>query len=72
MQADLASVQAHPSSNRASPVDSVEQAVRVEAFDEALKEFQSMPDNDPPGPWEEAMRDLNAHRPHRPLFDGIL
>jgi hypothetical protein len=55
-----------------SPINPVEQALRVQAFDEAVKEFQSMPDNDPPGAWEEAMRDLDAHRPHRTLFDGIL
>jgi hypothetical protein len=44
----------------------------VKAFDEGLKEFDSMPDNDPPGAWEEAMRDLDAQRPHRKLFEGIV
>jgi hypothetical protein len=72
VQAERGSVQADPSSNRMSPINPVEQALRVQAFDEAVKEFQSMPDNDPPGAWEEAMRDLDAHRPHRTLFDGIL
>ena len=31
-----------------------------------------MPDEDPPGAWEEAMRDLDAQRPHRKLFEGAM
>jgi hypothetical protein len=31
----------------------------------------AMPDEDPPDAWEEAMRDLDAHRPHRKLFGGL-
>jgi hypothetical protein len=30
-----------------------------------------MPDEDPPGAWEEAMRDPDEHRPHRKLFEGL-
>jgi len=51
---------------------SEEQTRLIQAFDDALQEFQSTPDDDPPGAWEEAMRDLDAHRPHRKLFEGIL
>jgi hypothetical protein len=60
------------SAHRLLPITPVEQARRVQAFEEALQEFDSMPDNDPPGAWEEAMRDLDTHRPHRKLFEGIL
>ena len=31
----------------------------------------ALPDEDPPGAWEEAMRDLDAQRPHRKLFEGL-
>jgi hypothetical protein len=31
----------------------------------------AMPDEDPPGAWEEAMRDLDAQRPHRKLLEGL-
>jgi hypothetical protein len=58
--------------HRLSPITPVEQAKRVQAFEEVLQEFDLMPDNDPPGAWEEAMRDLDAQRPHRKLFEGIL
>jgi len=58
--------------HRLLPITPVEQARRVQAFEEALQEFDSTPDNDPPGAWEEAMRDLDAHRPHRRLFEGIV
>jgi len=60
------------SAGRLVPITPVEQARRVQALEEALQEFDSMPDNDPPGAWDEAMRDLDAHRPHRRLFEGIV
>jgi len=62
----------HAFAHRLLPITPDEQARRVQAFEEALQEFDSMPDNDPPGAWEEAMRDLDAHRPHRKLFEGIV
>jgi hypothetical protein len=36
-----------------------------------VERMLAMPDEDPPGAWEEAMRDLDAHRPHRKLFEGL-
>lgn len=71
-QTDPGSAQGDLASNGTSSINSDEQARRVQAFEDALQEFRSMPDNDPPGAWEEAMRDLDAHRPHRKLFDGIV
>ena len=62
----------HASAHRLLPITSVEQARRFQAFEEALQEFDSTPDNDPPWAWEDAMRDLDAHRPHRKLFEGIV
>jgi len=60
------------SAHRLVPITPVEQARRVQAFEEALQEIDSMPHNDPAGAWDEAMRDLDAHRPHRKLFEGIV
>jgi hypothetical protein len=51
-----------------TPNEQAEKARAVAAFVERMLE---MPDDDPPGAWEEAMRDLDAHRPHRKLFEGL-
>ena len=42
-----------------------------EAIADLVERMLAMPDEDPPGAWEEAMRDLDAHRPHRKLFEGL-
>ena len=48
-----------------------EQARRARAIARLVEEMLAMPDEDPPGAWEEAMRDLDAQRPHRKLFEGL-
>ena len=50
----------------------VELATRnAQAIADLVERMLTMPDEDPPGAWEEAMRDLDAHRPHRKLFEGL-
>jgi hypothetical protein len=53
------------------PISAEEQAVNARAVAELVERMLTMPDEDPPGAWEEAMRDLDAHRPHRKLFEGL-
>jgi hypothetical protein len=48
-----------------------EQARKARAIATLVEEMLAMPDEDPPGAWEEAMRDLDAQRPHRKLFEGL-
>jgi hypothetical protein len=55
---------------RVLPLTPEEQARNARAIAAFIEEMAAMPDEDPPGAWEEAMRDLDAHRPHRKLFEG--
>jgi hypothetical protein len=55
---------------RVLPITPEEQARNARAIAALIEEMLAMPDDDPPGAWEEAMRDLDAHRPHRKLFEG--
>jgi hypothetical protein len=55
---------------RILPITPEEQARNARAIAALIEEMMAMPDEDPPGAWEEAMRDLDAHRPHRKLFEG--
>ncbi len=48
-----------------------EQARDARAIAEFIERLLSMPDEDPPGAWDEAMHDLDAQRPHRKLFEGL-
>jgi hypothetical protein len=48
-----------------------EQAHHAQAIAAFVERMLSMPDDDPPGAWEDAMRDLDAQRPHRKLFQGL-
>jgi hypothetical protein len=48
-----------------------EQAQKARAVAAFVDKMLAMPHEDPPGAWEEAMRDLDAHRPHRRLFEGL-
>jgi hypothetical protein len=48
-----------------------ELARNAKAIAELVDRMLAMPDEDPPGAWEEAMRDLDANRPHRKLFEGL-
>ena len=56
---------------RVLPITPEEQAQKALAIAGFVDKMLAMPDEDPPGAWEEAMRDLDAHRPHRKLFEGL-
>jgi hypothetical protein len=56
---------------RVLPITPEEQARNARAIAAFIERMRAMPDDDPPGAWEEAMRDLDAHRPHRKLFEGL-
>ena len=56
---------------RFRPITWEEQAEKARAVAAFVEKMLAMPDEDPPGAWEEAMRDLDAHRPHRKLFEGL-
>jgi hypothetical protein len=56
---------------RVLPVTPEEHAQKARAVEVFVDKMLAMPDEDPPGVWEEAMRDLDAHRPHRKLFEGL-
>ncbi len=56
---------------RVRPISPEEQAQKARAVAAFVEKMLAMPDEDPPGAWEEAMRDLNAQRPHRKLFEGL-
>jgi hypothetical protein len=53
------------------PHHAEEQARDAGAIADLVERMLAMPDEDPPGAWEEAMRDLDAQRPHRRLFEGL-
>jgi hypothetical protein len=56
---------------RVLPITPEEQARDAKAIAAFVELMYALPDDDPPGAWEEAMRDLDAHRPHRKLFEGL-
>ncbi len=56
---------------RVLPITPEEQARNARAIAAFIERMKTLPDEDPPGAWEEAMRDLDAHRPHRKLFEGL-
>ncbi|MFI5455910.1 MAG: hypothetical protein ACHRXM_10715 [Isosphaerales bacterium] len=56
---------------RVLPITPEEQARDARAIAAFVERMLAMPDEDPPGAWEEAMRDLDAQRPHRKLFEGL-
>ena len=49
-----------------------EQAKDARAVASFVERMFALPDEDPPGAWEDAMRDLDAQRPFRKLFEGLL
>jgi hypothetical protein len=55
---------------RGRRITAEDQALKAQAIAKLVAEMLAMPDEDPPGAWEEAMRDLDAQRPHRKLFEG--
>jgi hypothetical protein len=64
-------VPCNDASGRVLPITPEEQARNARAIAQLVERLLAMPDEDPPGAWEEAMRDLDAHRPHRKLFEGL-
>ena len=64
-------VPCNDSRGRVLPITPEELARNAKAIADLVERMLAMPDEDPPGAWEEAMRDLDAQRPHRKLFEGL-
>jgi hypothetical protein len=64
-------VPCNDATGRVRPITPEEQVKKARALAAFVEKMLAMPDEDPPGAWEEAMRDLDAHRPHRKLFEGL-
>jgi hypothetical protein len=64
-------VPCNDATGRVLPITPEEQARNAQAIAAFAERMLAMPDEDPPGAWEDAMRDLDAHRPHRKLFEGL-
>jgi hypothetical protein len=64
-------VPCNDATGRVRAISAEEQARNAQAIAAFVDLMLAMPDEDPPGAWEEAMRDLDAHRPHRKLFEGL-
>jgi len=64
-------VPCNDATGRVLPITPEEQARNARAIADLVERMLAMLDEDPPGAWEEAMRDLDAQRPHRKLFEGF-
>ena len=64
-------VPCNDATGRVLPITPEEQAQDAQAIAAFVELMFALPDDDPPGAWEEAMRDLDAQRPHRKLFEGL-
>ncbi len=64
-------VPCNDATGRVLPITPEEQAQDAKAVAAFVELMFALPDDDPPGAWEEAMRDLDAQRPHRKLFEGL-
>jgi hypothetical protein len=64
-------VACNDATGRVRPITPEQPARNAKAIAAFVDLMLTMPDEDPPGAWEEAMRDLDAHRPHRKLFEGL-
>jgi hypothetical protein len=64
------SVPCNDATGRVLPITPEEQAQDAQAIAAFVELMFALPDDDPPGAWEEATRDLDAQRPHRKLFEG--
>ena len=67
----LRPVPCNDATGRVLPITPEEQAQDAKAIAAFVELVFALPDDDPPGAWEEAMRDLDAQRPHRKLFEGL-
>ena len=63
-------VPCNDATGRVLPITPEEQAQDAQAIAAFVELMFALPNDDPPGAWEEAMRDLDAQRPHRKLFEG--
>jgi hypothetical protein len=64
-------VPCNDATGRVLPITPEEQAQKARDIAAFVDKMLAMPDEDPAGAWEGAMRDLDAHRPHRKLFEGL-
>jgi hypothetical protein len=64
-------VPCNDATGRVLPITPEEQAQKARAMAAFVDRMLAMPDEDPPGAGEAAMRDLDAQRPHRKLFEGL-
>jgi hypothetical protein len=64
-------VPCNDATGRVLPITPEEHAQDVKAIAAFVELMFALPDEDPPGAWEEAMRDFDAQRPHRKLFEGL-
>ena len=64
-------VPCNDATGRVRPISAEQQARNAQAIAAFVDLMLAMPDEDPPDAWEEAMRDLDANRPHRKLFEGL-
>ncbi len=53
------------------PISDEERRKRSEALRKTLAAIAQIPDDDPPGAFEEFMRAIDEGRSHRPMFKGI-
>ncbi len=53
------------------PLSGEDQAGRAKAIADLVDRMLAMPDEEPPGAWEDAIRELDAQRPHRKHFEGL-
>ncbi|MGA2700849.1 MAG: hypothetical protein ABSH35_07110 [Isosphaeraceae bacterium] len=67
----LRPVPCNDATGRVLPITPEEQTRDARAIADLVERMLAMPDEDPPGAWEEAMRDLDAQRPCRKLFGGL-
>jgi hypothetical protein len=56
---------------RVLPITPEEQAEDAKAIAPLVELMFALPDDDAPGAWEEAIRDLDAQRPHRKPFESL-
>jgi hypothetical protein len=56
---------------RIPPMTEEERRRRNEALIETLSVMAEVPDEDPPGSFDELVRGINDGRPHRPIPKGI-
>ena len=64
-------VPCYDAKGRFRPITWEEQAEKARAVVAFVEKMLATPDEDPPGAWEKAVRDLDAYRAYRKLFEGL-